>query len=727
MAIATQVHGAHGTEADAPQGREPGRRLRRKRTAAGLPGQGPAAGAGHRSRFRTDIQALRALAVGLVVLNHLWPLRLPGGYVGVDVFFVISGYLISSHLLKELEATGRVRLAPFYSRRARRLFPAAFLVLAASMAAAMAFLPYPRWVATAQEVLASVFYAENWLLAARAVDYSAQTEAASAVQHYWSLSVEEQFYLFWPLGLTLLALLARRAGRPTRRVLFTGVLAVAALSLACSIWVTSVASSQAYFATPVRIWEFAAGALLALAGTRVASRILANILALLGFGMVVVSALTYDTQTPFPGWTALLPVVGTALVILSGSFGPLWHDRVTALRPVQFIGGISYSLYLWHWPLIVVAPFAFGTVPLAPHKLALLAASVLLAWLTKRWVEDVWIRERGRHTRRGNGFFRPAAGMVAVALAAASLAGAGTLKEARAAELAAAGAAGPCYGAAALGNRDCGDPFAAPVLMPHMGTENEYWHVPELCAEASDRLLEPGPPATCDFSGGNPSAEVVWVVGDSHAQQWMDPIMVLAQERGWIVKWTLLGACPLVDAPVVSYNSTPVAAAASEHCSRWAAAVTDAVEADRPQRVFLSMYADQETIDDGTGRPQMEQYTAGLTRIWQRWVDAGITVVPITDPPLNGVVRSPECLALNADEPLACAVPREDALGIDPLAETAARMNSPQVRGVDLTDFFCDLHRCYAAVGGVSVYFDANHLNAAYSRQLAAPLAEAID
>ena len=277
------------------------------------PAQAAARTAPGRRRFRSDIQAMRALAVGLVVINHLWPLQLPGGYVGVDVFFVISGFLITSHLVREVEATGRVRLGVFYTRRARRLFPAAFLVLGASMLLTLLFLPYPRWMAAAQEVLASVFYAENWLLAANSVDYSAMTESASAVQHYWSLSVEEQFYLLWPLTLIFFAFLARGRRIPLRRVLLAGVLGVAVLFLMYSIYITGNSPEQAYFVTPARVWEFAVGAAVAVAAVQLRSRALRNILSVAGFGLILASAATFDGSTPFPGWSALAPVLGSAL------------------------------------------------------------------------------------------------------------------------------------------------------------------------------------------------------------------------------------------------------------------------------------------------------------------------------------------------------------------------------------------------------------------------------
>ena len=673
---------------------------------------------------------MRALAVGLVVLNHLWPLRLPGGYVGVDVFFVISGFLITSHLVREIQATGRVKLLAFYSRRARRLFPAAFLVLAASMLLAMLFLPYPRWGPTAKEVLASVFYGENWLLAAKSVDYSAMNEAASTVQHYWSLSVEEQFYLFWPLVLILLAVFARRTGLSIRAGLLAGVISVALVSLAFSIYVTNNAPEWAYFATPVRVWEFAVGALIGLSGLRMKSMALRNILALAGFGMIIGSAVTFDAQTPFPGWTALLPVVGSALVILAGTGeGRLVHDRLTGLLPIQFLGRVSYSLYLWHWPLIVVAPFALGLVPTAAYKVAIVVIAITLAWLTKRWVEDTWITRRGGRRRRqlGNGFEKPIAGMAVIAVSAVLLAAAGEFKVNESSRLAAAGASGPCYGPAAVGNRDCGDPFAIPVGLPDMGDDNVYTVVPDECGQTGDELLSGGPPATCDFSGGNPQAETVWIVGDSHAQQWQMAVIALAQERGWVVKWSYLGACPLVDAPVVSFAGSPVTADAAERCTRWSRAVTEAVEADRPSRVFVSMFASREKVDDGSGNPQNVQFANGLVRDWQRWVDVGATVVPIYDPPLNGVGRDLQCLSLSAQTPLDCTVPRDAALEPSPLRDAVEQMPGADVRPVDLTDYFCDDDSCYSAVGGVSIYYDPDHLNGQLVLQLAPKIAELID
>ena len=674
--------------------------------------------------FRTDIQALRALAVSLVVANHLWPARLPGGYVGVDVFFVISGFLITSHLGKELFASGRVRLGQFYARRARRLLPAAFTVLAVSLAWAWLFLPYTRWTANAQEIVGSAFYVENWVLAAKAVDYSAMNSSASMVQHYWSLSVEEQFYLVWPLALMGLYALAVRGNWVQRRVLMGGLAVATAASFGFSIYLTAVSHSAAYFSTPVRVWEFGAGALLSLSVSRPALSLLArNILAVLGFALVLVSAVVYGPATPFPGWMALVPVAGTALVILAGTGrGRLWHDRLTTLRPVQFVGNISYSLYLWHWPLIVVAPFVLGATVGTPAKVLLALAAVALAWLTKRWIEDRWIVRPRQPSRPRHVLVGVAAGMLAVALAGLTLHLQVAPKAAAAAELARTDSAGPCFGPRAVGKPECGDPFARPVSDPNMGPANKYWGLPADCLDQEDtlHLEQPGGPAVCDFSGGRPEAESVWLVGDSHAQQWQAPIIELARQKSWKLNLSFSGGCPLADAPFVGYRGGTANPAEIRHCRIWGANVTAAMTHDNAAKVFTSTFAAAEQINDGTGRSQLEQYKDGFSRYWSRWSQAGAVVYPIADPPLNDKVRDVNCIAVSGADPIQCRAPRSQALPVDPLVEAAkAAADGGRVRLLDMSQYFCDASFCYGAAGGVAIYFDPDHLNGHYSTQLA--------
>ncbi|MFF2269703.1 acyltransferase family protein [Cellulosimicrobium cellulans] len=699
----------------------------------------PRASGGTPAAPRTDVQALRAIAVGAVVLNHLWPNRLPGGYVGVDVFFVISGFLITSHLLKELLATGRVRLATFYARRVRRLLPAALLVLTVSAVAVWALLPYTAWSGSAQEIAASAFYVENWALAARSVNYSALNDDATVAQHYWSLSVEEQFYLVWPLlllGLYLVAVRGGRAAARPRRAVAVGVLAVGALSLVLSVVMTVRSPSEAYFVTPVRFWEFALGGLLALGATRVRlNGAAANVLALAGFATIAATALVYDHATPFPGWLAAVPALGTAAVILAGTERrPLLHDRVTALRPVQVLGDVSYSVYLWHWPLIVVAPFALSRSLTTVDKLGIAVASVALAWVTKVLVEDKGRSWRWASVRPRRSFVLMLAGMAIVAALALGLhaaAGRSAAEAERAAQEAAAADAA-CHGPAALApGAPCADPFG-PAVNPVVGEDGKYYVVdhPE-CGEIGPRLEVEGTKTTreCDFSGGDPEATQVWLVGDSHAQQWQAPLLQIASERGWDVTLSLLGACPSADVAYVGYRGNPATPEKVRRCATWRDVVQAEISHERPDMVFTSSFARAEQVDDGTGRSATEQYVEGFRSYWQPWLEAGTDVYVLGDPPMNGMVRDKDCAILNPRTPVECAVDRGVAQPADPLLEAASTpMDGPgRLVPIDLTDQFCDADRCYAVVGGLPVYADRDHLNKQYALLLEDRLTDAVD
>ena len=345
-------------------------------------------------------------------------------------------------------------------------------------------LPYPRWERGAWEVAASAGYVENWFLASMSVNYSALNDAASVVQHYWSLSVEEQFYIVWPLLLLAALAVARRTGGPTTRrgvrartttALVAVVAVVGVLSFAASVIYTIVAPPQAYFATFTRGWEFAVGGAIALFGSRVPlGRTAADIVSLLGFALIVFAALVYDHTTAFPGYTALVPVLGTAAVILAGEgFASLWHAKVTALRPVQWLGGVSYSLYLWHWPLIVVAPFVIGGEATTLSKLMVLAIALVLAALTKRFVEDA-----GQSWGYWRGSSRRAFGLMITGMIVITALVAGVLAT-YSARVAADGppddlVASTCEGPSALApGADCADPFGAADYSV-MTKKNEY-------------------------------------------------------------------------------------------------------------------------------------------------------------------------------------------------------------------------------------------------------------
>ena len=690
-----------------------------------------------RTAFRTDIQALRALAILLVVLNHVWPTRLTGGYVGVDVFFVISGFLITGHLTGELARTGRVRLARFYARRIRRLLPAAFLALAVTAVLVFVFLPYPRWERNGWEILASATYVENWFLSAMSVNYSALNDAASAAQHFWSLSVEEQFYLVWPWLLLLATWAASRAtrgrakGRADRRARARGwlfaVAVVGILSLGASVWFTAVAPNQAYFVTFTRAWEFAAGGAVALLASRWRwSAVARAVVGTAGFAGIVYAAITFNSATSFPGFAALLPALGTAAVIAAGTGADRqWHDWVTASRPVQWLGDVSYSLYLWHWPLLVVMPFILGAELSFVTRCLVFVGALVLAALSRRFVEVPAQRWSGwRDTARRPVVFM-VLGMVLVGGLAASMIIANAVRaEADRPPVSVTGA--PCKGPAALApGAHCEGAFTK-LDYSVMTNKNEYFFTPPECRWAD--VLQYGDARTtmhCDFSGGAKGARTVWLIGDSHAQQWQGAIYDLARARHWRLTTSYLGGCPMADVAFQGFRS-PWGPAEAGRCRTWSHDAADEIEKERPDLVITAMASRHQLVDDGSGRSHDEQFISGLQAYWKRWTARGTHVLAMADPPLNVEVRPADCLLLNEEDPVSCARPRSAAQPPDPVV-AASRGDVRGVTALDLTDRFCDANLCYAAVGGIPVYFDADHLNLEYVRLLDPLVRGAVD
>jgi peptidoglycan/LPS O-acetylase OafA/YrhL len=673
-----------------------------------------------RAAFRADIQALRALAVSLVVLNHLWPHRMSGGFVGVDVFFVISGFLITTHLVKEISATSKINLGKFYARRIKRLLPAAFLVLAVSTLAVFLWVPYAQWTQTARETMMSVLYVENWSLAAQSVDYSALNNQATVAQHYWSLSVEEQFYFFWPLALYGFFLIGKKIGSP-RASLIVGIGVLALSSLIFSIFFTATNPSPAYFATPVRVWEFAFGGLVGLLAGRISfSRAVGSCVSAAGWVAILLTAFTFSPVTEFPGWTALWPVMGTVAVIAGGMNqvrSPF--NAVVGWKPVQLVGDVSYSIYLWHWPMIVVAPFLLATPLNSWHKAAIVLLCLPLAWATKIVVEDkgkTWLvlGKRPRAT-----FLAMGAGVVILGIISGGMTVGAAFNEQQATETNQQLFQNPCAGPAAFPESSrCGDPLG-PAAVTSMGDANKYYASDPQCVKDGQRQ-RPGMSDvfTCDYSGGRANSESVWLTGDSHAEQWKRAIVELAKINHWKLNYSFLGGCPVADVKFKGYRGKNDLGTIKA-CLQGAQSIAGLIEEEHPSKVFYSIFARQETLDDGSQRSQEDQYVEGLPKFWLRWAAAGSSIVVLADPPLNGTVRDSNCVLVNPLEPLVCAVDKKVAQPSDPLVVAVKALDSPKVKIVDLTEHFCDRALCYAVVGGIPVYFDADHLNGEFVKLLA--------
>lgn len=322
-----------------------------------------------RREFRADIQGMRAIAVLAVVLYHAGLPYLPGGYVGVDIFFVISGFLITSHLVRSLEQHGRIQLADFYAKRVRRILPASVLVLILTVLASIIWLPSQLFQDVWRGAVATAVYLPNVYFAIKGTDYLAET-TPSVFQHYWSLGIEEQFYILYPL----LLLACWKIFKNKRSVLYV-VLVCVTVSFLAGLYATSWNQPYAFFLLPFRAWELGVGGLVAIVLSRRASivpRRYAGPVGWLGLAIMVTPIFTFSDSTVFPGYWAAIPTVGAALVILAGAtrsaHGP---GKLLSARPMIWVGGISYSLYLVHWPALTIPQIAAGynhPLPLWPDS-----------------------------------------------------------------------------------------------------------------------------------------------------------------------------------------------------------------------------------------------------------------------------------------------------------------------------------------------------------------------
>jgi len=668
-----------------------------------------------RKSFRPDVQGLRAVAVGLVLLYHAGIPLTPGGFVGVDVFFVISGFLITSLLVGEYERTGRISLAGFYARRAKRLLPAAAVVLAATVALTMAFVPKIRWSEIGGDIVASALYVVNWRLADRSVDYLAEDSEVSPVMHYWSLAVEEQFYLVWPVLLLLVGWWVRR--RRSRRGHATGLtaamwiaLAIVGLpSLAWSVHLTANSPASAFFVTTTRMWELAIGAAVALAIFRLARlpRSVAVGIGWSGAAAIITSGFIFSTGSEWPGYAAVLPTLGTAAVIAAGpaagSAGPV---ALLGTGPFQWLGGISYSLYLWHWPLLAIAAVQLGGLS-AIEGLLVAVLSVVPAWLTLRLVEDP-IR------------FSPAISKVprvTLAIGASfSLAGVAVgVVLAWAPSLTPTISAAPALGASVLGDDATNQSAGAPVDRV-AGITPDPLHavedVPEAYPDGCQQSQLDSDPLSCEY-GDKDGDLTVAIVGDSKILQWLPAFDAIAADSGWRLITYTKSACPFAAAPV-EHDGKPY-----ESCSEWNDLVMRELIHNPPDVVFTSQGRRKALSADGSDSTNSaEALIDGLKESWSRLNQAGIDVVVFQDTPSPGM-QVYECVSENLEDLTACTYPRPDGerrSAADVLRTAAKGMAG--VEFVDLNDAICPTLQCSPVIGNVLVYRQGSHLTATYAETL---------
>ncbi|MFE9259117.1 SGNH hydrolase domain-containing protein [Streptomyces sp. NPDC006879] len=661
----------------------------------------------HRSTFRPDIEGLRAVAVLAVLAYHAGIPWATGGFTGVDMFFVISGYLITGLLTREAITNGRIRLGDFFSRRARRLLPSAAVVLVA-VAVAGAWLTVPlRRTDVEYDVLAAALSLANWRFVAQQTDYLTAGHDQSPLLHFWSLAVEEQFYLLWAPLWAVIGFWAARAVRRGRAVRATAALVTALVTLgsfALSLHWTERSASLAYLATQARIWQFGVGALLALLPWHLVSgpRPLRWLCGWTGAAAALWCIVSYDSSTPYPGSAALVPTLATAAILLAATPGRGERNaegayavgRLLSRRAPRAVGRLSYNLYLWHWPVLVMAQARFGTLDW-PAKTALTLAAVLPAFATMRLVERPLRRSRTvcEHPRRGLSVGVTAVVLpvvLALVVGTTTLHLLGSTRPVDPAGLPPGAASGPW-----LLQRTPGVTLGDGPVQP--GPVQARTDFPP------DGACEVAPPVTrspqCLF-GARESANRVVLLGDSHAGQWFSPVLAVAAQRGWALQVLVKQGCPLAQLTV----HNPQLGRTYRECDTWRSDTLEQLrQQPKPQLIVISSlnrYTDDQEL---------------LARAWEKTLAAlralDVPIVYIEDTPVPGT-DIPACVSGSPQAPSDCAFTRSRAHRPDPLAKRIASGALPGVLSVSVNPILCPGSgpTCPAVLDRILLYRDDTHL-----------------
>ncbi len=691
-------------------------------------------------KFRPDIEGLRAVAVLAVVLFHADVPGVGGGYIGVDVFFVISGFLITGLLWREVSTTGTVRLRRFYGARARRLLPASAAVGVITAIGSAVLLPPLQVPSVIGDGIASALYVGNYRFALQFRNYFNAIQPPSPFQHYWSLGVEEQFYLVWPALIIGTAWLIRRTRRRPKtdatasKTPYLVVLALAgAVSFAMSLAVTYVLPAVAFFSLPTRAWQLAVGGLVALtAGQwRRLPATPAAVAGWAGLALILLACTLLSTTTPYPGTAALLPVLGTALLIGAGcAAGSQGCGRVLSWWPMRAIGRVSYSWYLWHWPVLLLAPPLVGHPLGLAGRLAAVLVSGALAVATLHFIENpLRFAAPLRGSPIGSLALGGAATAVAVCVCVALLESVPTP----------VGRGAP---AATLTVTAAPTPAGHNIAAYDAAVHNAFAQVQAAVAAATDLKAVPSnldPPladAAAELkamfldgcmraffqteqpecaTGDTASTTTVALVGDSHAAMWSPAFQQVAAQRRWRLEMLEREGCPLMNLPVTN----PIRRLLSG-CEQWRAQIVTRLRAEHPRLVVVSMWRG---YGAGYGyvwgfTPYDPAWLNSLTRLVQqlRGIGAKVLVLGPTPDPRSVV---PICLSGHHDDVEACSPQRSTAVNESGIAAESAATQAGGGQYTDLTKLFCTADRCQVIVGNTLVYFDEHHLTVEYSRLLA--------
>lgn len=681
------------------------------------------------SSYRVDLDGLRGIAIALVVIFHVFVGRVSGG---VDVFLLLSGYFFLGSQLRYALRPGP-NLNPWWPiwRTLRRLVPALAVVIAATAALVFTLTPGLMNTELARQFTASLLYYQNWELLRQEADYAAAGQGTSPLQHLWSMSVQSQFYLAGILLGVALAWVTSRGGLATRTARRAAAVVLATVTVASFLWASRyglVGTAANYYSTFSRAWELTLGGLLALLPSTVRiPRRWAGWTAGTGLAMIALTGVVIPTSLAFPGPLTLLPLTGAALVILSGNDNPV--SAALASRPATWLGETAYSLYLWHWPLLILVS-VLGGYDTPPYwaGLAVIAVSLALAHATHQLVEQPLRQHRKRpsagdapvdgarqslRTREGAG--RAAGGVVIAGLAAAVL------------------AVQPYWHQRVVESDGPLDPYRYPGAMALRGAE-----VPDLpplpdpgivssiyppigvdgCMVFMTQGADDMPGPECVYGDAAASTTVV-LAGGSHVEPLGVPLDILGRQHGFRVVPMVRQECPIV----VRYDDV-----VSDVCAEWSRNALDAIETLDPDLVIST--STRPGGRAGGAELSVDEVPESYREVWAELADYGIPFLGLRD---NPWIFTPEgdhmdpnlCLVSGANEE-DCSMAAELVYG--PADPAALYLDGTGKQwGADTAGWYCPGATCPPSIGNVSVYRDQNHISNAYAATLAPLLWEVIE